>query len=610
MKRYFPILSWLPRYKSRWFPADLIAGLTIMALLVPEGMAYAELAGVGPEAAFYAAPIGLLLYAVFGTSRQLVVAVSSAIAVMSASIIAQLGPADASEFAALTAALAVLAGVVGVLAGLLRLGRIARFFSGSVLVGFVSGLALFIIIKQIPKLFGLESGEGNSWERIADLIGDLPDAHARTVVVGVTTLVLMVALERWFHRIPAALVALVYGIVVVTLFDLDMRGVHVVGEIPSGLAAPTFPDVDVHDLVALLPAALAITLVMFAEAIGPGRSFGRKHGYQIREDQELVGLGAANLGAGLFQGFPIGASLSKSAASDAAGGRTQVAGVVAAAATALVALFLTPLFENLPEAALGVIVIVAVSGMLKIGELRRLFRLRRTDFWLAVTALVGVLTFDEVLYGLLVAVLASLLALVMRTGRPQMSQLGRLPGTLEYRSLATHPEAVHPPEMLILRPDEAVFFANVESLREVVRDRVDTAEPPVRTVLLDLQLTNDLDVPGAEMIEQLHSELAGVDVALLLAGVYEPVRELLAGSGALEGIGAEHLYPDVPTAVLAHAAQHPGEPLAGDIGAVVARIGDLARIARQHASEMTEEQLAELAESADQLDGLGPNETA
>jgi high affinity sulfate transporter 1 len=581
------MLSWLPHYKTSWLPADLIAGLTIMALLVPEGMAYAELAGVGPEAAFYAAPIGLVLYALFGTSRQLVVAVSSAIAVMSASIIGQLGVTNASEFAALTAMLAILAGIIGITAGVLRLGRIARFFSGSVLVGFVSGLALFIMVKQLPKLLGLESGEGNSWQRIIELVADLADTHGWTFVVGASTVVLMLALEKWFHRIPAALVALVYGIVLVTIFDLHAEGVHVVGEIPSGLAAPQIPDVAWGDVIDLLPGAIAITLVMFAEAVGPARSLAAKHGYRIKEDQELIGLGAANLGAGLFRGFSIGASLSKSAAADAAGGRSQVAGLVAAGSTALVALFLTPLFENLPEAALGAIVIVAVSGMFKVGELKRLYALRRTDFWLA-----------------MVAVLASLLALIIRTRRPQISQLGRLHGTLEFRSLTRHPDGVSHPGLMILRPDEAIFFANAESLREGIRDLVESADRPVQTVLLDLGLSNELDVPGVEMLEDLHSELAALDVELLLADVYDAVRGLMRRSGAMASIGEENIYADVPAAVVAVIEQSQDNLISGDLGAIATRVHELTQIALEHESTLSESQRTRLLAAADKLAGL------
>jgi SulP family sulfate permease len=602
MRRYIPILSWLPDYQGRWLRADLIAGLTIMALLVPEGMAYAELAGVPPQAAFYAAPAGLTLYAIFGTSRQLVVAVSSAIAVTSASIVAELAPADAVRFAELTAALAIIVGVVGILAGLLRLGRVARFFSPSVLTGFVTGLALLIVVKQLPKVLGLESGDGNSWQRLAAVVRDLPDSHVATLIVGLSTVALMLVLERRFHKIPAALVALVFGILAVTIFDLTGRGVHVVGELPAGLALPEIPDIAWKDVASLVPGALAITLVMFAEAVGPARAFAAKHGYRVREDQELIGMGGANLAAGLFQGFSIGASLSKSAAADAAGGRSQVAGLVAAGSTALVALFLTPLFTNLPEAALGAIVIVAVWGMVKVAEMRRLYRLRRTDFWIALVAAVGVLTFEEVLFGLLVAVVASLLALILRASRPHMSVLGRLPGTMEFHSVVRSPDAKEVSGLVILRPDESVFFANAASLRELARDHVDGAERPIRALLLDLELTSELDVPGAEMLADLREELAGSGVELMLAGVRRPVADLLAAGGVLDEIGPGHVYGDVAAAVLAY-TELSGESLeADDLGAIVARLNVLARLAARHRSEMTREQETTLAESAAELD--------
>jgi high affinity sulfate transporter 1 len=602
MKRYIPILSWLPRYRRSWLRADVVAGVTIMALLVPEGMAYAELAGVPPQAAFYAAPIGLLLYAAFGTSRQLVVAVSSGIAVMSASIIGGLAVSDSSEFIALTAALAVMAGLVAVVAGLLRLGRIARFFSPSVLLGFVMGLALLIIIKQLPKIFGLESGEGNSWERLFELVRSLPDTHAMTLFVGASTIVLMLLLERWFRRVPAALVALIYGIALVSIFGLEEQGVHVIGEIPAGLAPPQLPNVSSADLVALVPGALAITLVMFAEALGPARRFAANHGYRIRENQELVGLGMANIGAGLFQGFPIGASLSKSAAAEAAGGRTQVAGMVAAVATAIVALFLTPVFANLPEAALGAIVIVAVSRMVRVIAIRRLYRVHKKDFTLAFAAVIGVLTFDDVIAGLLVAVAISLVALVLRISKPQMSRLVRLPGTLEFRNSKDHPEGLSISGLLILRPDEGLFFANAQPLAESARESIDAAEEDIRTVLLDFSLTSDTDVPGVSMLGNLSRELDATGIELRLASVRVSVLDLMSATGVLNVVGEENIHSDVASGTLDYIRGHDLE--SPDFDAVVLRMSELADLAARHTSELTETQRASLTTLRRDLENL------
>jgi MFS superfamily sulfate permease-like transporter len=414
----------------------------------------------------------------------------------------------------------------------------------------------------------------------------------------------MIFLEHRYKRIPAALIILIYGIAVVSVFNLAAQGVEIIGEIPAGLAPPKIPDISLGDWATLVPGALAITLVMFSEAVGPDRSFARKHRYEINEDQELIGLGAANIGAGLFQGFPIGASLSKSAASDAAGGTTQMAGVVAAVATALVALFLTPLFFNLPEAALGAIVIVAVSGMVKPRAFRRLYRLRKRDFWLAMVTFLAVLTFEEVLAGLLIGVLLSLLALIIRTSDPQLSVLGRIPGTVAFRSTKYHPGAIQTPDLLIVRPDEGVFFANASMLQKSISEMVTTGDPGLRATILDLEMTNELDVPSVEMFGELHEELEGREVELIIAGVHAPVREMLDRSGVTEQIEAENVYPTVLEAVLAYAQAHLDEITPEEVEAVLGRIDMLTQmisVASEHAGD---EQQAKLAKAVERLDEI------
>ncbi len=555
LKRYLPILQWLPTYQRPWLRFDLIAGLTILALLIPEGMAYAELAGLPPQTAFYAAPIGLLLYAVFGTSRQLMVAVSAAIATMSAVTVAPLAAAGSPEYAALSAALALLAGTISVLAGLFKLGRIASFFSESVLVGFITGLALTVAIKQVPKLFGLESGQGNFWERLYDILIHLPETHLLTLIVGVTSIALLFFLERRFHKIPAALVVMILGILASVALGLEARGVHVVGAIPTGFVPPKIPAVTWQDMWLLLPGALGIALVNFAEAYGPARGFATKHKYEIDADQELIGLGAANMGAGLFQGFSIGSSLSKSAANDRAGARTPLSLLVCAALTIVVALFLTPLFAPLPEAVLAAVVIVAVIGMMKFKKLQQLWKVRRIDFWLAIIALFGVLTF-EALEGLLIAVIVSLAVLVWRASQPRFSVLGRIPAGLEFGDIAQHPENKTIPGLLIVRPNQGLFFANADSLRAAMVEAVRASDPPTRAVLLDLEMTNELDMPSAEMLAELKEKLAGQQVDLLLSRVHRVVRDLLDRSGAAQTIGADHFYRRTVDGVLAYIGKY------------------------------------------------------
>jgi MFS superfamily sulfate permease-like transporter len=468
-----------------------------------------------PETAFYVAPPALLLYAIFASSRKLVVVVSATQAALSAGAVAALATAGTSQYEEMTAALALLVGTITVFAGLLRLGVVARFFSPSVLVGFVSGLALVISIKQVPKILGIEAGEGDFWERLWDILVNLDDVHRPTLVVGLATLAVMIAVERIAHRLPAALVALVFGIVVSRAFDLAEHGVEVIEEIPSGLAAPQIPDVTLNDLSLLFAAAVGIALVNFAEGNSMAREFARRDADKLDADQELIGLGAANVGAGLFQGFTIGASLSKSAAAYAAGMQTQMAGIVAAVLTVLVALFLTPLFEGLPEATLGAIVIVAVSGMVKTKRLRELYTLRKTDF---------------------------------RAAQAPVRRLGEQPGGA-FVELETHPEAREHPGILVVRPNAGLFFANAEAVAEDVYLAATESEPPARGVVVDLELTSDLDVPAGEALGLLAGRLAEAGIPLALARVQEPTINLLERTGVVEIVGREHIGGRVEDAV-------------------------------------------------------------
>ena len=541
LARYLPILAWLPRYERSWLRLDLIAGLTVVALLIPEGMAYAQIAGMPPQTAFYAAPIGLLAFAIFGTSRQLVVAVSAIIATMSFATVSLIAAPGTSEFILLTAALAVLAGLIAILAGLLKLGRVAQFFSELVMIGFITGLALTVMVKQVPKLLGIEAGHGNFWERLYDIVIYLPEAHRATLITGLLCLLLLIALEHYFHKIPAALVALVFGIGLSVLGGLEARGVEVIGDIPAGLAPPQWPAVGLQNWWLLFPGALGLALVNFAEAIGPVRSFAAAHRYKVNENQELIGLGAANLGAGLFQGFPIGSSLSKSAANDRAGAHSQMSGILAAGVTVVVALFFTPLFYSLPEAALGAIVLVAVSGMVKVAKLQHIRRVRRADFVLAVVALLAVLTF-ETLQALLIAVIVSLFALVWRASQPRLAVLGRVPGRLDFGDIRRYPENQTVPGLLIVRPENGLFFANAAGFREAIIAQVVSSPEPVKAVLLDLGATTDLDVPSADMLADLGEELHARNLRFMLMRVITPVRQMLVLAGATQKIQPQDVF--------------------------------------------------------------------
>lgn len=538
---WLPSARWLRGYRGPW-SVDVLAGLTVVALVVPEGMAYAQVAGMPPQTAFYAAPIALLLYALLGTSRQLVVSLSGTVAVLSAATVGALATQGTAEFAALTAALAILTGLVALVAGVLRLGRFSQFFSESVLTGFVTGLALVIAVKQVPKILGVDGGGDGFFDRVWTILTQLGRTHPLTLLVGVFAIAVIVGIGRFAPKVPASLAALVTGILVSAVFSLSDNDVDVVGDLPSGLAPPAVPDVSFGDLAGLAAGAVGLALVTFAEAIGVARSLANKHGYEVDADAELRAIGAANVGAGFFQGLPTGSSLSNSAANDAAGARTPVSLMVAAVLTALVALFLTGLFTPLPEATLGGIVVMAVARMIKARELARLWRTRRADFLLGAVALLGVLVFD-VLPGLAIAVVCSAFVVIYRAANARPAALGR--DGQDLVDVERNPGASVVPGVLVVRPNAPVFFANAVSLRDWVVGRLDGQH----AVVLDLEATTDLDVPAADMLRALRTDLGHRHVELRLARVHHDVRTMLDRAGVLAALGADHVHPSTREAI-------------------------------------------------------------
>jgi SulP family sulfate permease len=562
LARYLPILAWLPAYDRRWLAGDIAAGATVAAIVVPEGVAYAGLAGMPPQASLYAAPAALIAYAVFGRSRHMILGATSAVSIMSAAIVADFAQQGSDRFITLSIELAILAGALFVLFGILKLGFIAQFFSESVLKGFVFGLAMVIAIGQAAKLFGLERPEGNFFEKAWQIISHLGETNPWAFFIGATSLALLFGIERFAHRVPAALVALVYGIGLVTILGLGER-LPIVGAIPGGLPLPEIPEIRLQELWALLPGALGLVLVTFAEHIGPVRQLAAKHRYDTDSNQELIALGASNLGAGLFQGFAQGGSLSRSAANDAAGARTQVSGLVAAGLVVVVTALFTPLFYNLPEATLGAIVIHAVWGLFDVAALRRFARLSRPDLAVALTALLGVLALDT-LPGLLLAVSLSLVLLVYKASRPHIAVLGRSPDGRELGDVAQHRDYQTVPGVLIVRPDAPLFFANSTILRDAIREDVRAADPRPHAVLLDLEATSSLDVPTNDMLGELAEDLESEGVELRLARVRAPVRSLLHESGVATRIGDEKIHPRVEDGLAA--LQSPKQAESAEVG--------------------------------------------
>jgi high affinity sulfate transporter 1 len=548
-----PIRSWLPHYERRWLRSDLLAAAAVWAVLVPEGMAYASLAGMPPETGLFAALAPLLAYAALGTCRQLTVGPSSAIAAYSAAAVAPLALGDGARFIALSALLALLAGALLLAAGLARAGFIADFFARPVLTGFVAGLALVIAVGQLSKLLGVEGGGTGFFGKLMDLIPQLDDASLPTLVVGVAALALIFGLRKLAPKAPAALVAVVLGVVAVQVFDLRDHGVAVVGAIPDGLPSLVVPSFSLGDVTDLLPDAFALALIAFAESVAGARALAAKRRYEVDADQELIGLGVSNLGAGLFQGFAVDASLSRSAVADSSGVRSQLSNLILFGLLVVTMLFLMPLFHDLPEAVLGAIVIAAVAHLVDLGALRRLRRVDVTDFGLAILCFAAVLVFG-LLTGLAIAVVLSLLALVYRAYRPSYAVLGRAPGAedddrLRYRGIEDHPLVRTFPGLVILRLDGELFFANARWFRDTVRSLVRDQAPPVRELLVHVGAVPHMDTTAGAMLKELIAELDGEGVRLAFARATTGLVHDLERNGIVQLVGEDGFYDTVAAGV-------------------------------------------------------------
>ncbi len=524
LKSFFPIVSWVPTYNMSWLRGDVIAALTVWALLVPEAMAYAGIAGMPPQAGLYAAPLALLAYAIFGTSRQLNVGPSSTVAVMSAAVVSGMAISGSEEFIALTAMLALLTGVILILAGFLKLGVLADFLSKPVLAGFIVGLAISIAVGQLDKLLGYEVDSVDFVPDILVLIANFGQVRWLTLLVGAVSLAGLFAIDHYFPKVPGALTVVAISILLSALFNFEALGIHIVGDIPAGLPPIGLPSgLGFSDIVSLLPGALSIALVAFAESVAAARSYATKYGYEVDANQEMVALGVANVGAGMSQGFVVDGSLSKSAAADEAGAKSQTVSLIIAALVLITVLWLTPLFRTLPEATLGAIVIHAVWHLIDFAKLSRYRGIKSIDFWAAIMAMVGVLAFG-ILEGLILAVSLSLVGLLFHAKDPQTAILGKIPDENVYANIARFPEAETVPGLTIFRFDEQLFFANAANFRDEIRAIV-AAAPETRAILVDAEAINDIDVTALDMLRDLQEELADQNIDINIARIRSQVKE-------------------------------------------------------------------------------------
>ena len=525
LRSALPILQWLPRYERSWLQPDFVAGLTLAAYAVPVSLAYASLAGLPSQAGLYCYLLGGLAYAAFGTSKQLAVGPTSAISIMIGSVIGSLAAGDALRQGHLAMAVAVLTGTLGITAWLLRLGNIANFVSETILTGFKLGAGLVIASTQLPKLFGIASGGSNFINRIIVLVRHLGETNLPSLLVGLGALALLIFGERFLPRRPIALFVVAISVLVMTFFPLAHLGVKTVGLIPQGLPHLGWPVMRWDEVDNLLGLSLACFLLSYVESISVVRTFALKHNYPVSADQELLALGAANLLAGIGQGYPLAGGMSQSAVNEKAGARTPLALVFASFGIGAVLLFMTGLMRNLPEPVLAAIVLVAVKGLIKPSELRHLSRVSKMEFRVAVVATVGVLLFG-ILKGVLLAAVFSILVMLKRASYPRIVILGRLPGTDRFVDSARYSAAEFSPSTLAVRVESGLFYFNAENVRAEIMNHV-RQRSSLKLVVIDLSTSANIDLGGARMLGELHDQLTQHGAVLKLAEVHGTVRDLL-----------------------------------------------------------------------------------
>jgi high affinity sulfate transporter 1 len=533
-----PISQWLPRYERDWLGLDLVAGVTLAAYAIPVSLAYASLAGLPPQMGLYCYLAGGLGYVLLGSARHLAIGPTSAMSLLLGVSLAELAAGDANRLVSLASLTAIFMAGVFLLAWLLRLSVLVNFISESILTGFKAGAALVIAATQFPKLLGVRGGGDDFFERVWLIGQQLGSTHLITLAVGLAAIGLLVAGSRLLPGRPVALVVVLLSLVAVWLGGLDQHGVKIVGNIPAGLPQFHWPAValDLPESRQLVRLAAACFLLSYIESVSAARTFALKHRYDINPRQELLGLGAANLAAGLFQGFPVAGGLSQSAVNERGGARTPLSLVFASTAIACVLLFLTGLFRTLPDAVLAAVVLVAVSGLIDLAELWHLWRASRLDFAAAAVAFVGVLAMG-VLDGVMIAVLASVIMLLGRSSRPHVAFLGRIPGTNRFSDLARHPDNEPLAGVLVFRVQSSLLYFNVDHVLETVRQRA-AEQAGLRHVICDLSNAPYVDVAGARMLRRLAEELAARGVDLKIVEAHGHVRDVLRAEGLEARVGS------------------------------------------------------------------------
>jgi SulP family sulfate permease len=557
VERLLPGVWQLRNYERKWLRGDLLAGVAVAAYLIPQVMAYAEVAGLPAVAGLWAIFGPLAVYAVLGSSRQLSVGPESSTALMTAVAVAALAASSGGRPADVAAILALAVGAICVLGWVARLGFLATLLSRPVLIGYMAGIAVLMIVSQLGKVTGIPMSGDSVVEEVRWAAAHLDQIQLPTLIVATAVLVLLLACQRWLPRAPGPLIAMLLAAGAVSLFDLEARGVATIGDIPRGLPKPSFPDLSGVDLATLLPAALGMAIVAYSDNVVTARAFAAKRREAIDADQEFLALGAANVAAGLFQGFPVSSSGSRTVLAYAVGSRTQLYSLVAMGTVLLTMLFLGPVLATFPTAALGGVVIYAATRLIDVAEFRRLAKFRRSEFLLCLATTVSVLVFG-VLYGIAVAIGLSILDLLRRIARPHDAILGYVPGLAGMHDVDDYPTGREVPGLLVYRYDSPLFFANAENFKRRALASVDRAEHPVEWFLLNAEANNEIDITALDALEELRQSLAERGIVFAMARVKYELRTLLEAVGFVEKIGAEHIYMTLPTAVAAYADYYTG----------------------------------------------------
>ena len=552
MSGWLPGIALVRDYQRSWLSHDLIAGLVLTALLVPQGMAYAELAGLPPVTGLYTTVLALLAYALFGPSRILVLGPDSALGpLIAAALLPLIGAeGDPTRAVALASALALLMGLVCVLAGVAKIGRIAELLSKPVRVGYLNGIALVVVVGQLPKLFGFSTDATGFFDEVRAFVEGVKsdDTVAASLVIGLVSLAVILGFRHWLPKVPGVLVAVVGATLTVVVFDLVAQGVKVVGEVPAGFPTPAIPDVSLSDLKTLAFAAVGMAFVTLADTSALSRSLAAKRGDDVDPNHEIAALGAANIAAGLFQGFPVSASASRTAVAEDTGARTQLTGVVGAAAIVLILVAFNDIVANLPNSTLAAIVIAAALSLFDLATLRWLWQVRRSEFVLSMAALLGV-ALVGVLEGIVIAILLSLADFVRRAWRPYDAVLGRLPDKHGYHDVDRHTDATQIPGLVIYRFDAPIFFANADFFEESVKASIANRDDPIRRVIVAAEPITDIDTTGADMLADLLGDLELIGTDLVFAELKGPMKDLLVRYELYARIGHERFHPTLGTAI-------------------------------------------------------------